>query len=269
MRAKKSLGQHFLVDGNLQRKIVEALGVEPGDEVLEIGPGRGALTRHLVGHCRRLVLVELDDELARALEEEHGARPGVHVVHADILQVDLSRVLEERSRARIVGNIPYNITAPILFRLLERPRPREILIMVQREVADRIVADAGSREYGALAVGVRSVAEVERVLTVPRTAFRPVPNVDSAVLRVRPHDPPRLDEGEERNLRDLTRGAFQWRRKQFQKTLRDHPELGLSRQQVAALEAETGFDLTARPETFSPEDFLRLSRALAARAGGG
>ena len=134
--------------------------------------------------------------------------------------------------------------------------------MVQREVADRVVSPPGTRAYGAMAVGVRSVAEVERVMNVPRKAFRPVPKVDSTVIRIVPHRPPKMVEAEERSLRTLTRVAFQWRRKQFQTILRNHPELGLSREEVEEVQRETGFDLTARPEVFSPEELLRLATAV-------
>jgi 16S rRNA (adenine1518-N6/adenine1519-N6)-dimethyltransferase len=166
---------------------------------------------------------------------------------------------------KVVGNIPYNITTPILFHLLERPRPREILLMIQKEVGERILSPPGRSAYGALSVGVRSVARVERVLKVPASAFRPVPAVDSVVLRIRPLRPESLTPGEEGALRDLTRMAFQQRRKQFQAILRNHREAGLSKEEVKALEECTGFDLRGRPETFSPEDFITLSRALADR----
>jgi len=260
MSAKKSLGQNFLVDPNLQRKIVDALDPSPTDTVLEIGPGHGALTRHLVGRVDRLILVELDDRLAAALEGEWGERPDVDIRHQDFLKTDLTSVGEDPSELLVVGNIPYNITAPIIFKLLERPRPRDILLMVQREVADRLVARVGTSEYGALSVGVRSVARVESVLRVPRTAFRPQPRVDSSVVRITPTIPPPLSMEEEISLRNLTRAAFQWRRKQLQKTLREHGDLDLARNSVAWIARQTGWDLARRPETLEPEDFVRLSK---------
>ncbi|MSR36899.1 MAG: ribosomal RNA small subunit methyltransferase A [Gemmatimonadetes bacterium] len=266
-RAKKSLGQNFLIDPNLQRKIVQALAAGPDDEVLEIGPGRGALTAHLIGRPRRLILVELDDRLAADLVERWGARPDVQVVHGDALEVDLPGLAERPHALKVLGNIPYNITSPLLFRLLKRPRPAQILVMVQREVAERLLADAGTSEYGALAVGVRSVADVERVLHVPRQAFRPVPRVDSTVVRITPHDPPRLTEHDEKALRVLVRACFQWRRKQLQKTLREHPDLLLDRALLEPIGAATGFDLSERPERLSPEELLALSRAIAAILG--
>lgn len=266
MRAKKSLGQNFLVDVGLQQKIVEALGCSSSDTVLEIGPGRGALTQHLVGRAAHLVLVELDDRLAAALRDEWGTRPDVEVLHQDFLELDWATVATDSRELLVVGNIPYNITAPIIFKVLQRPRPRDIILMVQREVADRLTAEPGTAEYGALTVGVRSVASVERVLTAPRTAFRPIPRVDSAVVRITPFTPPNLSADEERSLRVLTRAAFEWRRKQVQKILRDHEALRLSRDRLDELSRETGWDLTRRPETLSPEDFVRLSEFIARSA---
>ena len=134
--------------------------------------------------------------------------------------------------------------------------------MIQKEVAERILASPGTSAFGALTVGVRSVAEVDRVLKVPASAFRPVPGVDSVVIRIRPIRPQPLEPHEEEALRFLTRLAFQQRRKQFQAILRNHPETDLSHGQVEALEEQTGFDLRQRPETFSPEDFILLSRSL-------
>ncbi|HSM03742.1 MAG TPA: 16S rRNA (adenine(1518)-N(6)/adenine(1519)-N(6))-dimethyltransferase RsmA [Longimicrobiales bacterium] len=261
-RAKRSLGQNFLVDPNLQRKIVDAVQAGPDDEVVEIGPGQGALTTHLVDRVRRLSLVELDDDLAADLAERYAERPDVRVIHGDVLATDLRASVGDWSAARVVGNIPYNITTPILFHLLGRPRPRDIVLMVQREVADRIVAAPGTGGYGALAVGVQSVADSRMLFPVPRGAFRPVPRVDSAVVRITPHAPPRLDEDDERRLRRLTRAAFQWRRKQMQKILRSHPDLALPREVVEAEARQLGLDLTRRPETFAPDGLLLLARRL-------
>jgi 16S rRNA (adenine1518-N6/adenine1519-N6)-dimethyltransferase len=258
-RAKKSLGQNFLVDANLQHKIVDAVGAGPDDEVLEIGPGRGALTRHLVGTVGRLVLVELDDDLSAALSDRYGGRDDVEVVHGDVLEVPLEEHLRAPSEALVVGNIPYNITSPIIFRLLDPPRPRDVVLMVQEEVADRIVAAVGSKSYGALSVGVRAVAEARKLFRVGRGAFRPVPGVDSAVVRITPRTG---SSPVDQALRPLVRSAFQWRRKQLRKILRDHPELGLPDEDVDRILDQLGFEGTIRPERLSPEDFVRLASAL-------
>ena len=260
--AKRSLGQNFLVDANIQKKIVAALGAGPADEVLEIGPGKGALTRHLAGRVRRLILVELDDHLALALAEEYEGRPDVAVVHADVLKTHLDALTDAPAALDVVGNIPYNITTPIIFHLLARPRPRQIVLMVQDDLADRIVAPVGTKAYGALSVGVRTVAQVERLFKVRRGAFRPVPGVDSCILRIRPLVPEPLSEQEEHRLRRLVRAAFQWRRKQLRKILRDHPDVARPESVVEEAARQAGFDLEDRPERLTPEQFVRLAAAL-------
>lgn len=266
VRARKSLGQNFLVDRNYQQRIVAALEAGPDDTVLEIGPGTGALTDHLAGAVRRLVAIEKDDALAAALQQRFAGRADVEIVNGDALAVELVALLGSPGEARIIGNIPYNITSPLIFRMLEREhRPRRLVFMVQKEVADRIVSPPGDRQYGALSVGVRTVAQVERLFVVPRGAFRPVPNVDSAVLRIDPFRPSPLTAADERDVRTLARVAFGWRRKQLQRILRDAAEYGLDADAVAALLAPFEISPAARPETLAPEDFVALARALRAR----
>ena len=261
-RPKKSLGQNFLIDPNLQRKIVSALNAGPDDEVLEIGPGQGALTEHLEGTVSQLVLVELDDGLAARLAARFSDRPDVRVVHGDVLQVERTEHVRDPEALLVIGNIPYNITTPILFRLLERPRPARIVLMVQDDVADRIVAPVGTRAYGALSVGVRSVASVERLFGVGRKSFRPVPRVDSAIIRIEPFRPERTMVEEEERLRTVVRATFQWRRKQLGKILRDHPDIAAPAGVAAAAAEAAGVALTDRPEQVSPEAFVRLAGAL-------
>jgi 16S rRNA (adenine1518-N6/adenine1519-N6)-dimethyltransferase len=266
VRAKRSLGQNFLVDPNQQRRIVEAVDPQPADELLEIGPGQGALTEHLAGRVRRLTLIELDDRLAAALRQRYAGRDDVRVLHANALAVRLEEVTDDPESLKVVGNIPYNITTPLIFWLLERrPRPRDIVLMVQREVADRVLAPPGGRTYGALSVGVRSVASAQRLFHVGRGAFRPAPDVDSTVIRITPLRPPPLDEAEEQDVRALTRAAFSWRRKQLGTTLRDAPGYRASDQALDDIGAGSGIDLRRRPETLSPEEFRRLARALRAK----
>lgn len=263
-RARKSLGQNFLTDANQQRRIVDALEATAADTVIEIGPGQGALTRHLAGTVGRLILIELDRDLAPALEQEFAADPSITVVQGDVLDVDLQAITgTPMNTVKVIGNIPYNITTPIIFRLLERDvRPERVVLMIQREVADRILAPAGHPEYGALSVGVRSVARVERLFHVGRGSFRPVPRVDSSVIRIVPIAPPPLSAADEDDLRELTRAAFSWRRKQLQKTLRSAPAYALGADAVASVAAATGIDLELRPEQLSPDQFIQLARAL-------
>jgi 16S rRNA (adenine1518-N6/adenine1519-N6)-dimethyltransferase len=266
VRARRSLGQNFLVDVHYQQRIVDAVDTQPGDLIVEIGPGTGALTRHLAARAGRFIAVELDGALASTLEARFADQPHVRIVHADFLELEPAALAVEPERTRVVGNIPYYITTPIIFRLLDRAwRPASITLMVQREVADRVLASPGHREYGALSVGVRSVARAERLFHVPRGAFRPVPNVDSSVIRITPLLPPPLAEAEETDLRALTRTAFGWRRKQLQRILRSAEDYALVEDEVAVLETETGIAMNHRPEAISPEQFVRLSRALRAR----
>ena len=263
MRAKRSLGQNFLVDPNIQRKIVEAVEPESGHTIVEIGPGHGALTGHLAERAARLFLVELDDDLAAALESRFAGSEDVTVVHQDVLAWDPAAALAG-GPVRVVGNIPYNITSPILFRLLEwRPLPERIVLMVQREVADRLLASAGDKDYGALTVGVRAVATVERLFHVGRGAFRPAPNVDSTVIRLDPRVAPEREPAE--RLRSLTRAAFGMRRKQLQKILRTAPEYGLSADEAEAVLAEVGLRPQDRPEVLDPPAFIELAAALKRR----
>lgn len=276
---KRSLGQNFLVDPNLQRKIAGAVGGQAGaagdragDRVLEIGPGRGALTRHLVQRGGQLWAVELDDQLAAALAARYREDPRVTVVHGDVLRVDLPALTGDWPATRVVGNIPYNITTPILFRLLAPPCPAEIVVTVQAEVAARMLAGPGSRTYGALSVGVSLHAQAARLFKVPRHAFRPVPKVESAVVRLTPYAPPRLSPPMAAKVRRLVRAAFSWRRKQIKTILARHPELrpacggspadgGAPDAALDALKAR-GVSSTARPEELSPEDFTALAEAL-------
>lgn len=262
VRAKRSLSQNFLVDPNLRGKLVEALGAGPVDTVLEVGPGHGELSERLVGNVSHLVLVEKDDRLVELLNERWGTREDVRIVHADALEEDLSALVEGCSALRVISNVPYSITSPLLFRFLDiRPVPERLVVLVQEEVGRRIVADPGTREYGALSVGIRARAAANLAFRVGRRAFRPVPAVDSVAVVIEPfsHGPgePMLEA-----LRSLTRVAFSRRRKQIRRILRDAPEYALSAAAADAVLARVGLDPTARPETFDPAAFLRLAALL-------
>jgi 16S rRNA (adenine1518-N6/adenine1519-N6)-dimethyltransferase len=274
VRAKKSLGQNFLVDPNLQRKIIEAVDPGAGETVVEVGPGRGALTDRLAEAAGCLVAVELDDRLAADLAARFDGADRVRIVHADILEWDPGELLDDPV-VKVVGNIPYNITSPLLFRLLAwRPAPERIVVMVQKEVADRILAGTGEKAYGALTVGIRAVADVERLFPVGRSAFRPVPNVDSAVIGIRPRPDvagngapgegagPTATPADGDALRALTRATFGMRRKQMQKILRIAPGYGLESADAEAVLGELGIPATARPETLEPATFVALAAAL-------
>ena len=261
VRPKRSLSQNFLVDRNIRQKLVETLDPDPGDTVLEVGPGHGELSELLVDRVTRLVLVEKDDRLAPELANRWADRPDVEVVHGDALEVDLSALVAGGAGVRLISNVPYAITSPLIFRLLDvRPLPVRIVVLVQDEVARRIVADPGGKEYGALTVGIRVRAAAERAFGVSRSCFRPVPGVDSAAVVLTPREGPSIAELEA--VRRLVRAAFSRRRKQLRTILRSTPHYDLSRDEADAILGEMGIAPRARPETLAPEEFLALAARL-------
>jgi len=266
-RPKRALGQNFLVDPNIQRKIVRELDPQAVDVVLEVGPGHGELSQYLVGCCRRLILIEKDRDLAAGLRDRWGDRPDVDVVEGDALRLELSEFVREATAVRVVSNVPYNITSPLVFAFLRLdPAATRIVLTVQREVAERIVAPPGIKAYGALSVGVQAIAGASLAFRVGRQAFRPVPAVDSAVVRLEPRpDAAAVDRAA---LRTLTRACFNRRRKQLQKTLRTAPELSFAGD-VESVLAQLSIDPAVRPEMLDPPTFVRLAAALQARRGGG
>ncbi|MYC87817.1 MAG: ribosomal RNA small subunit methyltransferase A [Gemmatimonadales bacterium] len=266
-RPKRALGQNFLVDPNIQRKIVRELDPQPADVVLEVGPGHGELSQYLVGCCRRLVVIEKDRDLAAELRERWGDRPDADVVEGDALRLRLPDFVRGAAAVRVVSNVPYNITSPLVFAFLALEPPAiRIVLTVQREVAERIVAPPGIKAYGALSVGVQALADASLAFRVGRQAFRPVPAVDSAVVRLEPR--PDAVEVDRAALRTLTRACFNRRRKQLQKTLRTAPELRFAGDAKAVL-ARLSIDPAARPEMLDPPTFVRLAVALQARRSGG
>lgn len=230
--------------------------------MVEIGPGRGALTEPLLDRGFDVLAIELDRTLAAGLRDRWGVA-GLAVVEADALEVALPRA-EPGHPLWVVGNLPYAITSPLLFHVLDQVGSAGIagmVFMIQREVADRLAAEPGTGAYGALTVGVRLVADVERLFDVRAGAFRPPPAVVSTVVRLTPHDRFGLDREHRDRLRGLVRELFGQRRKQIQKTLRT--TRGLSADAVARIAARSGIDPERRPETLSPEEFLALDMALA------
>ncbi len=255
-RPRKSLGQHFLSDPRILARIAAALEAEPGDTVLEIGPGPGGLTAELARLPVNLVAIERDPRLIPALQARV---PAARIVEGDALALDW-HCLVGPGPFRVVGNIPYHITTPLLERALRPPRPARIVFLVQKEVALRVAAEPGTRDYGALSVGVQAVARVERLFTVPAGAFHPPPRVDSAVLRLTPLAEPLVTDPEVEPFRRLVVGLFGFRRKQLLRGLRQLT--GLGPEEAARLLAGAGLEPAARPETLAPQAFVRLLRVL-------
>jgi len=237
----RRLGQHFLTDPGILGRIADALDPRPGETVLEIGPGRGTLTDVLLARGLNVIAIEKDRELAKALTREH-----LTVMEGDALRVDWPRV------AKIVGNIPYYITSPLLDKALTPPLPNRIVFLVQAEVADRIAAQPGGKTYGALSVGVQAVASVEKLFTVAPGAFRPPPKVRSALIRLTPLTEPLVRPEEVAPFRSFVTACFSKRRKQLKNAVP-----GLNDAKLRAL----GFDPVVRPERLPPEAFVRLLRS--------
>jgi len=262
--ARKRFGQHFLVQPAIAERIVALAGLQGDETVLEIGPGRGALTARLASQCRRLVLVEVDRDLAATLRARYADAPHVELIEGDVLRLDLPALFAGGPPAIAIANLPYNISTPVLMQLLGAPELFDRLVLtLQREVAERICAPPGNKTYGALSVVVQAIADARIALRVPASAFVPVPKVESAVLVITPRRPVPLDAGRRRALRGVVRTAFARRRKQLVNVvapLTDDP-----RGALAAL----GFDPRARPETLAPADFIRLADALDAGAADG
>ena len=260
---RRSSGQNFVVDPNTVRKIVRDAGVGPDDLVLEIGPGLGSLTIPLAAVARRVVAVEIDAGLVRALGEVLDGVGNVEVVHADAMQIDLG-ALVDGGPARLVANLPYNVATPLVMQVLAAAGAfTELFVMVQREVGERWTARVGDPLYSAVTVKVGLVADAAVVADVPRSVFHPVPNVDSVTVRITPH-PSADEDGLLPTVLDVVDAAFAQRRK----TLRNTLSRVADRDAVDRALARAGIDAGARPETLDTEAFRRLAWALDAETGG-
>ncbi|NUQ20484.1 MAG: ribosomal RNA small subunit methyltransferase A [Gemmatimonadaceae bacterium] len=257
-RARKRLGQHFLTDPRILARIADALELTGTETVVEIGPGRGALTEHLLDRAKRVVAVELDRDLVPYLREKFAGR-ALEVVEGDVLARPLAALAGGEEFA-LAGNVPYYITTPILFHALAPPRASRAVYLVQREVAERVVAPAGAEEYGALSVNVQALATPRLMFRVPAGAFSPPPKVESAVLRVDPRAHPAIDGSKEREFRELVQAAFGLRRKQMRRVVRTIG--GTSAERADELLRAAAIDPEARPETLTVEQFAALSRAM-------
>lgn len=258
---RKSLGQHFLSDRRILGRIADALHLRGDETVLEIGPGRGALTDILAERAGRLIAIEYDRALAAMLRERYARRSNVLVAEANVLDVSLGELAG--GPYVLVGNVPYYITTPILFHALVPPRADRAVYLVQREVAQRLTARPGSKEYGALTVNVAAVARAESLFGVAAGAFSPPPKVESAVVRITPVGDPFVTADEERPFRVLVQGAFGMRRKQMRRVVRSL--YALDAEQADALLAAAGIEPTDRPEVLSVEQFVALMRGAGKR----
>lgn len=261
---QKKYGQNFLIDPRVLEKIVDAARISDRDCVLEIGPGIGTMTQYLAESAREVVAVEIDRALIPILKDTLSAYDNVTILNEDIMKVDVSRIVRERNQGRpikVVANLPYYITTPIVMSLLENHVPLEsITIMVQKEVADRMQVGPGTKDYGALSLAVQYYARPEIVARVPSNCFMPRPGVDSAVVRLTIYQEPPVDVQDEKYLFALIRSSFNQRRKTLANGLAGG--MGIPRERVTAALQEMGLPATTRGETLTLEQFAALSNLL-------
>jgi 16S rRNA (adenine1518-N6/adenine1519-N6)-dimethyltransferase len=257
LKKKPKLGQHFLVDPSASAAIADALGDISGKTVVEIGPGEGAITEILAARARRLIAVELDRELALRLRARF---PAIEIVEADILSVDLSELRTDSGKLLVIGNLPYYITSPILMRLFEQNSSiTSAVLMMQREVADRVAAAPGTRDYGLLSATAQMYARIERILSLQPDAFVPPPEVQSTVLRLT-IGPRFADFGiEPQTFLNFLRQCFAQKRKTLNRNLR---AAGFSQPQIGDAFTQSEIPATARAEELSPEQMAALWKAL-------
>lgn len=256
-RPRKSLGQHFLHDPNIVRKILDAARIDPNETVLEIGPGRGALTAGLSDRAGRVIALELDAQLARHLRTQFADRPNVELITADALHFPFDQI---PAPFKVVANLPYNVATPILFRLLEvRARIDKLIVMVQRELAERMVAQPGGHDWGPLGVALQYFTTATILFRVAPGGFTPPPRVDSAVVRLVPRPNPPVAVHDQKQFFSVVRGAFTHRRKTLRNALRD---AGFPPPAIDAALAAAGIDPKRRPETVMLEEFARLADGL-------
>ncbi|MBU8908420.1 16S rRNA (adenine(1518)-N(6)/adenine(1519)-N(6))-dimethyltransferase RsmA [Desertibacillus haloalkaliphilus] len=266
---KKSLGQNFLIDTNILDKIVDYAGVTESSGVIEIGPGIGALTEQLAKRAEKVVSFEIDQRLLPVLKDTLSLYDNIDIIHSDVLKANVKEVIrdsfEPGQDLMVVANLPYYVTTPILMKLLEEKLPiRGIVVMIQKEVADRISAKPGTKAYGSLSIAAQYYATAESVLTVPKTVFVPQPNVDSAVLRLTLRDEPPVAVDDEELFFNVVRASFAQRRKTILNNLVHNLDYGDKEILESALKASE-IDPRRRGETLSIAEFARISNTLLAQ----
>lgn len=262
---QKKFGQNFLIDSNVLESIIRGAEITKDDFVLEIGPGIGTMTQYLCEAARQVVAVEIDKMLIPILEDTLSEYDNVEVINQDVLKVDIKSLAEEKNNGepiKVVANLPYYITTPIIMGLFESGVPIDsITIMVQKEVADRMQTVPGSKDYGALSLAVQYYATAKVILNVSATCFMPRPNVDSAVIKLTRHKEPTVNVADEKLMFKIIRASFNQRRKTLVNGLKNSPELSFSKEQIVKAIEKIGKPETIRGEALTLEEFAELANA--------
>lgn len=260
---QKKFGQNFLIDTRVLEKIIEASGVTKDDMVLEIGPGIGTMTQYLCENARKVIAVEIDKNLIPILEDTLSAYDNVRVINEDILKVDINKLVNEENDGKpikVIANLPYYITTPIIMGLFESHVPIEsITIMVQKEVADRMQVGPGTKDYGALSLAVQYYANPKIVANVPANCFMPRPNVGSAVIKLTRHENVPVDVKDEKLMFKIIRASFNQRRKTLQNSLCNSPELHITKTQIVDALGKMGLSETVRGEALTLQQFAEFT----------
>ncbi len=265
---KKSLGQNFLIDTNILKRIVDHANLTEKSGAIEIGPGIGALTEQLARNSEKVVAFEIDQRLLPILKETLAPYPNTTIIHEDVLKANVKEVIEEQFTGiediMVVANLPYYVTTPIIMKLLEEKLPiRGIVCMLQKEVADRIAAKPGGKEYGSLSIAVQYYTEAETVMVVPKTVFMPQPNVDSAVIRLTVREKPIVKVRNEDFFFQVTRASFAQRRKTILNNLTSQlPDGKIKKDKILQALEKAEIEPSRRGETLSIAEFAQLSDAL-------
>ena len=256
----KSLGQNFLVDQSVPRDIVDGADVGPEDLVIEIGPGVGTLTAQLLKIAKRVVAIELDDTLIPILTEELGGYSNFSLIHNDALKVNFDEIIGDEKSVKLVANLPYYVTTPIIVKLLkEKHKFKSLTIMIQKEVAERMNAEPGNKDYGALTLLVQYYCNTKIVRKVPPACFIPRPKVDSIVIRLDKLDEPKVKVDNEKLFFDIIRNSFNMRRKTLWNGVKS---IGPDKEKLEAAFEKAGVDPKRRGETLSIEEFATLSNCI-------
>lgn len=261
---QKRFGQNFLIDGRVIDKIISAAEITKEDTVLEIGPGIGTMTQYLAEAAGQVIAVEIDKNLLPIYEETLADYDNVTIINNDILKVDIHELIKGKAqKVKVVANLPYYITTPIIMGLFENHIPAEsITVMVQKEVADRMQSGPGSKDYGALSLAVQYYAKPYIVANVPPNCFMPRPNVGSAVIRLTSWEEPPVAVKDEKLMFKLIRASFNQRRKTLQNGINNSPDLSFSKEQVVNALREMGLSESVRGEALTLKQFARLSDLL-------